>query len=69
MRAFLFVTAFTGVAAFASNRPDLNGTWQLTSTQGKLKFETLLIEQTPGGINSASSRKNRCRSGTTARRW
>ena len=59
MRTFLFVTAFTVVAAFASDRPDLSGTWQLSSTPGKLKFETLLIEQTPDAIKITESAANK----------
>jgi hypothetical protein len=55
VRLFLFVTALTVVAVFASDRPDLSGTWQLSSNQGKLKFETLLIEQTPDAIKITES--------------
>jgi hypothetical protein len=55
VRLFLFVTALTVAAVFASDRPDLSGTWQLSSNQGKLKFETLLIEQTPDAIKITES--------------
>jgi hypothetical protein len=59
MRLFLLVTALTVVAAFASERPDLSGTWQLSSSPGKLKFETLLIEQTPDAIKLTETAANK----------
>ena len=59
MRLFLFVTALTVVAAFASDRPDLSGTWQLASSPGKLRFETLLIEQTPDAVKLTESAANK----------
>lgn len=51
MRPLLFLIAFAAAATFAADRPELNGTWQLSSThEGKLKFETLLIQQTPDSV-------------------
>ena len=55
MRRLLFVTAFTAAGLFAADRPVLNGTWQLSSGQGKLKFETLLIQQSQDGIKITES--------------
>ena len=56
MRPLLFLIAFAAAAAFAADRPELNGTWQLSSHhEGKLKFETLLIQQTPDGVKISES--------------
>jgi len=56
VRSLLFLIAFTASAAFAADRADLNGTWQLSSTHGgRLKFETLLIHQTEDGIKISES--------------
>jgi hypothetical protein len=55
----LFVTALAAAAAFAADRPDLNGKWQLASSPGKLKFETLLIEQTPDSVKITESAANK----------
>jgi hypothetical protein len=52
------VTALTVAAAFAADPPNLNGTWQLSSTSGKLKFETLLIQQTPDNIKLTETGAN-----------
>ncbi len=42
----LFFVMFTAACVFATDRPELNGTWQLSSTHdAKLKFETLVIQQ------------------------
>jgi hypothetical protein len=46
-------------AAFAADHPDLNGTWQLSSGQGKLKFETLLIEQTVDSVKITEAAANK----------
>jgi hypothetical protein len=47
----LFLIVFAAAATFAADRPELNGTWQLSSAhEGKLKFETLLIQQTPDSV-------------------
>jgi len=55
VRPLLFLIAFAA-AAFAADRPELNGTWQLSSAhEGRLKFETLLIQQTPDGIKISES--------------
>jgi hypothetical protein len=46
----------SAASAFAANPPELNGTWQLTSAHdGKLKFETLLIQQSPDSIKITES--------------
>jgi hypothetical protein len=51
MRPLLFLIAFAAAATFAADRPELNGTWQLSSNhEGRLKFETLLIQQTPDSV-------------------
>ena len=51
MRPLLFLIAFAAAAAFAADRPNLNGTWQLSSNhEERLKLETLLIQQTPDGV-------------------
>jgi hypothetical protein len=56
MRPLLFVMAFTVAAAVAADRPELNGTWQLSSAHdARLKFDTLLIEQTPDGVKITES--------------
>ena len=56
MRLLHFLIAFTAAAAFAADRPELNGTWQLSSNhEGRLKFETLLIQQTPDGVKISES--------------
>ena len=56
MRPLLFLIAFAAGAAFAADRPELNGTWQLSSThEGRLKFETLSIQQTEDGIKISES--------------
>lgn len=59
MRPILVVTVLTAAAAFASDRPDLNGKWQIASNAGKLKFETLLIEQTPDSVKITESSANK----------
>jgi hypothetical protein len=47
----LILIALAAGAAFAADRPELNGTWQLSATHdGRLKFETLLIQQTDVGV-------------------
>jgi hypothetical protein len=55
MRPLFFVTVFTAAILFATDRPVLNGTWQIGSHEGKLKFDTLLIQQTPDGIKVTES--------------
>jgi len=56
VRPLLFLIAFAAAAAFAADRPNLNGTWQLSSHhEARLKFETLLIEQTPDGVKISES--------------
>jgi len=56
VRSLLFLIAFAASAAFAADRPELNGTWQINSTHGgKLKFETLVIQQTPDGVKISES--------------
>lgn len=56
MRPLFFLIALTAAAAIAADRPELNGTWQLSSTHdARLKFETLLIEQTPDGVKITES--------------
>ncbi len=56
VRPWLFLIAFAAGTAFAADRPELNGTWQLSSThQGRLKFETLLIQQTEDGVKISES--------------
>src|ERR1039458_7915458 len=48
VRSLLFLIAFAASAASAAD-PELNGTWQISSSHGgRLKFETLLIQQTDG---------------------
>lgn len=59
VRPLLFVTALTVAAAFAADRPDLNGTWQLNSSPGKLKFETLLIEQASDSVKITETGGNK----------
>jgi len=55
MRPLFFVTVLVA-AAFAADRPELNGSWQLSSNkEGKLKFEKLLIEQGPDSIKITES--------------
>jgi hypothetical protein len=59
VRALLFVTVFTAALMFAAERPELNGTWQLSSGhEGKLKFDTLQIQQTPDGIKLTEAAAN-----------
>lgn len=56
VRSLLFLIALAASAAFAADRPELNGTWQLSSTHhGRLKFETLLIQQTEDGVKISES--------------
>jgi hypothetical protein len=56
VRPLLFLIAFAAAAAFAADRPNLNGTWQLSSNhEERLKFETLLIQQTPDGVKISES--------------
>jgi hypothetical protein len=56
MRPLLFVIVFATATTFAADRPELNGTWQLSSNHdGKLKFETLLVQQTPDGVKISES--------------
>jgi hypothetical protein len=55
----IFVLAITAAITFAADRPALNGTWQLSSGPGKLKFETLLIEQTPDSVKIIESGANK----------
>ncbi len=56
MRPLLFLMAFSAAALLASDRPELSGTWQLSSPHdAKLKFETLLIQQNPDGIKITES--------------
>ena len=56
MRPLLFLIAYAAAATFAADRPELNGTWQLSSNhEGRLKFETLLIQQTPDGVKISES--------------
>ena len=53
------MTALAVAAAFAADRPDLNGTWQINSSQGRLKFETLLIEQNSDSVKITESAANK----------
>jgi hypothetical protein len=55
VRPLIYVTVFTAAAIIAADRPALTGTWQLSSHEGKLKFETLLIQQTPDSIQVTES--------------
>jgi hypothetical protein len=56
MRPLFFVTVLVAATAFAADRPELNGTWQLSAThEGKLKFETLLIHQNADSIKITES--------------
>lgn len=56
MRPLYLTMVFVAVAAFGADRPELNGTWQLSSAhEGKLKFETLFIQQSPDGIKITES--------------
>jgi hypothetical protein len=56
VRPLFFLIALAAAAAFAADRPELNGTWQLSSSHdGRLKFETLLIQQTPDGVKISES--------------
>lgn len=56
MRRLFFAMALTAASAIATDRPELTGTWHLTSTpDGKLKFETLLIQQKPDTVTIAES--------------
>ena len=48
--------ALTTAAAIATDRPELTGKWHLASTpDGKLKFETLLIDQKPDTVTITES--------------
>jgi hypothetical protein len=56
VRRLLFPVLLTAAAALCAERPELNGTWQLSSSnEGKLKFETLLIQQSPDSIKITES--------------
>ena len=56
MRPLLFLIAFAVSAAFAADRPELNGTWKLSSAhEGRLKFEILSIQQTADVIRISES--------------
>jgi len=56
VRSLLFLMAFTAAAILAADRPELSGTWQLSSAHdAKLKFETLLIQQGPDDIKLTQS--------------
>jgi len=56
VRPLLFLIALTAAAVIAADRPELDGTWQLTSARdARLKFETLLIQQTPDGLKITES--------------
>ncbi len=56
MRPLFLLMAIAACTAFAQDRPELNGTWQLSSPhEGRLKFETLLIQQTQDGIKISES--------------
>jgi hypothetical protein len=55
VRPLIYVTVLTAATIFAADHPVLNGTWQLSSHEGKLKFETLLIQQTADGIKVTES--------------
>jgi hypothetical protein len=55
VRPLFLVTVFTAAILFAADRPVLNGTWQISNHEGKLKFDTLLIQQTPDGIKVTES--------------
>lgn len=55
MRTLLFLMALTAASAFTADRPELNGTWQLSSHDARLKFETLLIQQTPDSVKITES--------------
>lgn len=56
MRHLLLPVVLTAAAAFCAERPELNGTWQLSSSnEGKLKFETLLIQQSPDSVKITES--------------
>jgi len=59
MRLILVVTVLTAAGAFAADRADLTGKWQLASNAGKLKFETLLIEQSPDSVKITESAANK----------
>jgi hypothetical protein len=51
VRRLFFTMALTAAAAVATDHPQLNGTWHLSSTpDARLKFETLLIQQTPDNV-------------------
>lgn len=56
MRSFLFVMALSAAVALASDRPEIGGTWQLSSPHdAKLKFETLLIQPSSDAIKITES--------------
>jgi hypothetical protein len=56
VRPLLFLIAFAAAAAFAADRPELSGTWKLSSThEGRLKFEILSIQQTADGVKISES--------------
>jgi len=56
VRPLLFLMAFTAAAVVAADRPELNGTWQLSSPHdARLKFDTLLIQMTEDGIKITES--------------
>ena len=55
MRPLILVTVFTAAILLAGDRPVLDGTWQISSHGGKLKFDTLLIQQTPDGVKVTES--------------
>jgi hypothetical protein len=55
MRPLFFVTVLAA-AAFATERPELNGSWQINPAgESKLKFEKLVIQQSPDGIKITES--------------
>jgi hypothetical protein len=48
--------ALTAAAVVAADRPELNGTWQLSSPHdGRLKFDTLLIQMSEEGVKITES--------------
>lgn len=54
MRTFLCLAAIAAATlsvSLAQDRPDLNGTWQLQSTDPRVKSETLAITQKPDSID------------------
>jgi hypothetical protein len=56
VRPLFFLISLAAMTAFAADRPDLSGTWQLSSAhESKLKFDTISIQQTDDGVKISES--------------